>query len=64
MGSCLKVGASKKKMKAFWCPPHKVSQSLTWMEGAAREKLGLAGIGGVLRNCKVEVWHMFQSMSE
>lgn len=63
MGSCLKVGASKKKMKAFWCPPH-IRVPKSNVDGAAREKLGLAGIGGVLRNCKVEVWHMFQSMSE
>lgn len=42
MGSCLKVGASKKKMKAFWCPPH-ISVPKSNVDGGSSK--GKTGVG-------------------
>ena len=57
-GECLKMGGFKKKMKVCWClPPFGVLKFN--VDAAAKGKLGLAGIGGVLRNHKGEVIYMF-----
>lgn len=51
ISACLKVGASKKKRKVSWCPLT-IKVLKFNVDGAARGKLELAGIDGVLRMTK------------
>ena len=55
---CLTMGISKKKMKVSWCSPT-IGVLKFNVDGAAQGKLGLAGIGGVLRNHQGKVLYMF-----
>ena len=56
--ACMGCGAPKVKKSIFWIPP--LTGILKFnVNGAARGKLGLAGIGGVLLNDKGEVLLMF-----
>ena len=62
-GACLKAHVSNKKRNVFCCsPPIRVLKFK--VDAAARGTLGLAGIGGVLRNHKGEVLHIFSEHSD
>ena len=52
------MGVAKKKRKVSWLSPPFVVFKLN-VDGAARGKTRLVGIGGALRNHKGEVVHMF-----
>lgn len=60
-GAFLKAGVSKKKRKGC-SPPIGVLKFK--VDSAAQGKLGSAGIGGVLRNHKGEVLHIYSKHSD
>ena len=56
--ACMECGPTKERMSILWSPPPLDSLKFN-VDGAARGKLGSAGIQGILRSSNCEVLFMF-----